>query len=73
MITIFGNLPAGNIELIDQLQEFFEADTVILDWNGIDDKDRCCETTLAITNKKPPYEIDCHAISLEAAQQLLAA
>lgn len=73
MIAIHGTIASNDIALIDELKKYFEADEVILNWNGKDSKDNHNKTTLLITNQKLPYKVNCHIITLKAAQQLLAA
>ena len=73
MITVVGNVEEKDIALIDDLKTFFEADNVVLDWNGKVDADTDpCKTTLAITNIQPPYRVPCKIITLAAAQLIMA-
>lgn len=72
MIAIHGNIKSNDISLISKLKKYFEADEVMLNWNGKDEADKF-KTTLAITNMKPPYKTNCSIISLDDARRLLNA
>ena len=70
MIAIFGAVPSTDTHLIDELKKYFEADAVLLDWDG-EEKEDYNKKTLAITHKKPPYKTPCCAISMQGAMRLL--
>ena len=70
MIAIYGDVRPTDKKLISELKKYFESDEVILNWDGKSEADPC-KTTLAITNKMPPFKIACSTINIDAARRLI--